>query len=55
MFYNQYNSEFLNELKKLNEELSKEEQSNNPDKNKLLKLKQQILMKGMAMSVGFKF
>lgn len=52
-YYNRFSPDVLHKLKELNDNLIKEENETNPDKNKILKLKQQILMKGLEMSVGF--
>lgn len=51
-YYNRFSPDVLHKLKELNDNLIKEENETNPDKNKILKLKQQILMKGLEMSVG---
>lgn len=52
-YYNKFEPESLQALKKLNDELVSEEKKDNPNNEKLLKLKQQILMKGLEMSVNF--
>lgn len=51
-YYNRFSPDVLHKLKELNDNLIKEENETNPDKHKILKLKQQILMKGLEMSVG---
>ena len=52
-YYNNFTSEDLHILKKMNDEIIQEETKQNPNKDEILKLKQRILMKGMEMSVGF--
>jgi hypothetical protein len=49
MIYNNLPPEYLNSLNKLKEELNKEEEQNG-DKKKILKLKEQILMKSIEMT-----
>ena len=49
MIYNNLPPEYLNSLNKLKEELNKEEEKNG-DKKKILKLKEQILMKSIEMT-----
>lgn len=51
-YYNRFSPDVLYKLKELNDKLIKEENETTPDKDKILKLKQQILMKGLEMSVG---
>lgn len=53
--YNNYfvNSQDVNILKDLNTQLLDEEQQEIQNKEKILKLKQQILLKGLEISVGF--
>lgn len=52
-FYEQFSPDVVQKLKTLNEELISEEKKENIDKQKILKLKQQILMKGLELSVNF--
>ena len=52
-YYDRFSPEVIKSLTELNGKLDKEETQDNPDKEKVLKLKQQILMKGLEMSVGF--
>jgi hypothetical protein len=52
-YYDRFSSEAVKVVKELNDKLIAEEKSNTPDKEKILKLQQQILMKGLEMSVGF--
>ena len=52
-YYNNFCSQDLKTLKELNDKIIAEEKKNSPDNKQILKLKQQILMKGMEMSVGF--
>lgn len=54
-YYNRFSPDVLHKLKELNDNLIKEENETTPDKYKILKLKQQILMKGLEMSVGNTF
>ena len=51
-YYEHFSSDYLTLLKKLNDKIIEEEKNDNPNKEKILKLKQQILMKGLEMSVG---
>ena len=52
-YYNNFSSQDLNTLIELNNKVLDEEKKNIPNKKEILKLKQQILMKGLEMSVGF--
>lgn len=52
-YYNNFSSQDLNALIELNNKVLDEEKKNMPNKKEILKLKQQILMKGLEMSVGF--
>lgn len=52
-YYDKFPSDSIKIIKNLNDELIKEEKTDNPDNAKILKLHQQILMKGLEMSVGF--
>lgn len=52
-YYDNFQSDTVNVLKKLNEDLIQEEKKEVVDKYKILKLKQQILMKGLEMSIPF--
>lgn len=49
-YYERFSPEVLNILKNLNDELLKEQKQTEPNKEKILKLNQQILMKGLEMS-----
>lgn len=51
-YYERFSPDVLNNLKSLNDELLKEQKQMEPDNKKILKLKQQILMKGLEMSTG---
>lgn len=51
-YYKRFSPDVLNNLKSLNDELLKEQKQMEPDNKKILKLKQQILMKGLEMSTG---
>lgn len=51
-YYSRFSPCVLDDLKKLNEDLDKEKMSNTPDKNKIAKLYQQIMMRGLEMSAG---
>jgi GTP cyclohydrolase I len=51
-YYRRFSPHVLDDLKKLNEDLDKEKISNTPDKNKIAKLYQQIMMRGLEMSAG---
>ena len=46
-------SEDLRLMKELNDKLIDEEKIFNPDNERILKIKQQILMKGIEMFAGF--
>lgn len=52
-YYERFSPDSIRIIKELNYKIQEEEKANNPDREKILKLKQQILMKGMEMSVGF--
>lgn len=52
-YYDRFSSEAVKVVKELNDKLIAEEKKDTPDKEKILKLQQQILMKGLEMSVGF--
>ena len=52
-YYDKFSSQDLNVLKDLNDKIILEEKKNCPNNEKILKLKQQILMKGLEMSVNF--
>lgn len=49
-YYDNFQPDVVNTLKKLNDELLKEEKKDVVDKYKILKLKQQILMQGLGLS-----
>lgn len=49
-YYERFSPEVLNILKNLNDELLKEQKQTEPNKEKILKLNQQILIKGLEMS-----
>ena len=52
-YYEKFSSDSIRTLKELNDKLVKEESKDNPNNKDILKLRQQILMKGLEMSVGF--
>jgi predicted patatin/cPLA2 family phospholipase len=52
-YYDRFSPDLMRTLKDLNDQIQEEEKQYNPDQEKILKLKQQILMKGLEMSVGF--
>ena len=52
-YYDRFSPEAIKVVKELNDKLIAEEKNDIPDKEKILKLQQQILMKGLEMSVGF--
>lgn len=52
-YYNRFSSQDLKTLKELNDKVIDEEKKSSPDNKQILRLKQQILMKGMEMSVNF--
>lgn len=51
-YYERFSPDVLNNLKSLNDELLKEQKQMEPDNKKILRIKQQILMKGLEMSTG---
>lgn len=51
-YYERFSPDVLNKLKVLNDELLDEEKQMEPNNAKILKLKQQILIKGLEMSTG---
>jgi hypothetical protein len=51
--YGNFQSDVLESLKKLNDEMEKEEGQQIPDKNKIFKLRYQTLLKGMELSVPY--
>lgn len=52
-YYEKFSPESVKILKELNDKIADEEKKDIPNNEKILKLKQQILMKGLEMSVGF--
>jgi hypothetical protein len=52
-YYEKFSPESVKILKELNDKVTDEEKKDIPNNEKILKLKQQILMKGLEMSVGF--
>ena len=52
-YYEKFSPESVKVLKELNDKITDEENKDVPNNAKILKLKQQILMKGLEMSVGF--
>lgn len=52
-YYEKFSHESVKILKELNDKITDEEKKDIPNNEKILKLKQQILMKGLEMSVGF--
>jgi hypothetical protein len=52
-YYEKFSPESVKTLKELNDKVTDEEKKDIPNNEKILKLKQQILMKGLEMSVGF--
>lgn len=49
-YYEQFSPEVMKTLKELNDKLITEGKQTNPDNKKILKLKQQILLKGLELS-----
>lgn len=49
---NPYNPEALRDVKKINEDIEEELKKENPDKEKLLELKEKQLMRGMDLLSG---
>lgn len=54
-YYEQFSPEAVKVLRQLKEDLTKEEKQETPDRNKILKLNQQILMKGLELSTGLNY
>lgn len=52
-YYDRFSPDVVRSLKDLNDKLLEEEKQINPDKEKILKIRQQMLMKGLEMSVNF--
>lgn len=52
-YYEKFSPESVKILKELNDKITDEEKKDIPNNEKILKLRQQILMKGLEMSVGF--
>lgn len=52
-YYERFSPDLMKTLKELNDKIQEEEKAITPDREKILKIKQQILMKGLEMSVGF--
>ncbi len=52
-YYDNISPDVAKTLKQLNDEVAKEQNKETPDNKRILKLKQQILMKGLEMSVCF--
>lgn len=52
-YYDNISPDVAKTLKQLNDEVAKEQNKETPDNKRILKLKQQILMKGLEMSVRF--
>lgn len=52
-YYEKFSPESAKILKELNDKIADEEKKDIPNNEKILKLKQQILMKGLEISVGF--
>lgn len=52
-YYEKFSPESVKIIKELNDKITEEEKKEIPNNEKILKLKQQILMKGLEMSVGF--
>lgn len=53
MNYDKFSPESVKIIKDLTDNLANEEMKDNPDRTKILKLHQKILMKGIEMSAGF--
>jgi hypothetical protein len=52
-YYDNLQPDVIHSLKELNDKLMEEEKKDVVDKYKILKLKQQILMKGLEMPIAF--
>lgn len=50
-YYERFSPDVIRKLKELNDEMEKEKRQVSPDGDKIMKLQQQILMKGLEMSV----
>ena len=51
-YYDKFSPNVINDLTKLNQDLEKEKKCDSPDKKKIAKLYQQIMMRGLEMSAG---
>lgn len=51
-YYDRFAPSVIETLKDLNEKLEDEKKSHNPDRNKMAKLYQQIMMYGLEMGAG---
>ena len=49
----QFNPNVLKDLKKINEKIVEENEKEKPDKEMILKLKQEQLMRGMELNTGY--
>ena len=49
----QFNPNVLKDLKKINEKIVEENEKEKPDKEMILKLRQELLMRGMELNTGY--
>ncbi len=49
----QFNPNVLKDLKKINEKIREESKKDVPDKERILKLRQEQLMRGMELNTGY--
>ena len=49
----QFNPNGLKDLKKINEKIVEENEKEKPDKEMILKLRQELLMRGMELNTGY--
>jgi hypothetical protein len=52
-YYDNFQPDVIHSLKELNDKLMEEERKDVVDKYEILKLKQQILMKGLKLTIPF--
>lgn len=51
-YYERFSPDVMKDLTQLNKDLEKEQNSQNPDNKKIVKLYNQILMRGLEMGAG---
>lgn len=51
--FGNFNPEIENKVKQIKEEIDKEKESDTPDKERLSKLAQEIMIQGLKLNVGY--